>query len=154
WQNTAGSKGALLTGQHRSAATTQWYEHELTIERDYVAQRYDRLDEVRSQKQAQLTKIQGQGLQGSMRNQSERDSLASLYQDRINQLNAVDDRLVFGRLDTDDQQQRHIGRIGLSDEQRTRLLVDWRAPEAAPFYQATAAHRLGVSRRRHIMMSG
>ena len=143
-----------MTGQHRSAATTQWYEHELTIERDYVAKLYDRLDELRSQKQAQLTKIQGQGLQGSMQNQSERDSFATLYQDRINQLNAVDDRLVFGRLDTDDQQQRHIGRIGLSDEQRTRLLVDWRAPEAAPFYQATAAHRLGVSRRRHIMMSG
>ena len=143
-----------MTGQHRSTATTEWYEHELTIERDYVATLYDRLDELRSQKQAQLTKIQAQGLQGSMQNQSERDSFASLYQDRINQLNAVDDRLVFGRLDTDDQQQRHIGRIGLSDEQRTRLLVDWRAPEAAPFYQATAAHRLGVSRRRHILMSG
>src|SRR5690625_2151165 len=89
-----------------------------------------------------------------MQNQSERDSFATLYQDRINQLNAVDDRLVFGRLDTDDQQQRHIGRIGLSDEQRTRLLVDWRAPEAAPFYQATAANRQEVAQRRHIMMTG
>src|SRR5699024_6835731 len=127
---------------------------ELTIERDYVAKLYDRLDELRSQKQAQLTKIQGQGLQGSMQNQSERDSFATLYQDRINQLNAVDDRLVFGRLDTDDQQQRHIGRCVLSDELRTRLLVEWRAREAAPFYQGSAANRLVVFRRRHIMMRG
>lgn len=143
-----------MTGQHKSTATAKWYEHELTIERDYVATLYDRLDELRSQKQAQLTRVHAQGLQGSMQNQSERDSFATLYQDRINQLNAVDDRLVFGRLDTDDQQQRHIGRLGLSDEQRSRLLVDWRAPEAAPFYQATAAQRLGVVRRRHIVMSG
>src|SRR5699024_9721929 len=81
-------------------------------------------------------------------------SFASLYQDRINQLNAVDDRLVFGRLDTEQQTHRHIGRIGLSDDERARLLVDWRAPEAAPFYQATAAKSQGVARRRHIMMTG
>src|SRR5699024_9318881 len=82
------------------------------------------------------------------------DLFASLYQDRINQLNAVDDRLVFGRLDTEQQTHRHIGRIGLSDDERARLLVDWRAPEAAPFYQATAAKPQGVARRRHIMMTG
>lgn len=143
-----------MTDQQGSTDTTSWYQQQLAIERDYVAKLYDRLDGLRNEKYEQLKRIQAQGLQGSYQNQSERDSFASLYQDRINQLNAVDDRLVFGRLDTDDNVQRHIGRIGLSDDQRTRLLVDWRAPEAAPFYQATAANRQEVAQRRHIMMTG
>lgn len=143
-----------MTDQYRSTDTTSWYQQELATERQYVATLYDRLDGLREEKQAQLQRIQAQGLQGSYQNQSERDSFASLYQDRINQLNAVDDRLVFGRLDTEDDVQRHIGRIGLSDDQRARLLVDWRAPEAAPFYQSTAANPQGVERRRHIMMTG
>lgn len=143
-----------MTDQQGSTDTTSWYQQQLAIERDYVAKLYDRLDGLRNEKYEQLKRIQAQGPQGSYQNQSERDSFASLYQDRINQLNAVDDRLVFGRLDTDDNVQRHIGRIGLSDDQRTRLLVDWRAPEAAPFYQATAANRQEVAQRRHIMMTG
>lgn len=143
-----------MTDQQGSTDTTSWYEQELATERRYVAKLYDRLDGLRDEKQDQLKRIQAQGLQGSFQNQSERDSFASLYQDRINQLNAVDDRLVFGRLDTEDDVHRHIGRIGLSDDDRTRLLVDWRAPEAAPFYQATAANSQGVERRRHIMMTG
>lgn len=152
--NIVSSKGALVTDQKGSTETISWYQQQLAAERNHAAKLYGRLDELREQKQQQLVRIQAQGLQGSYQNQSERDSFASLYQDRINQLNAVDDRLVFGRLDTDNDVQRHIGRIGLSDDDRTRLLVDWRAPEAAPFYQATAANPQGVVRRRHIMMTG
>lgn len=143
-----------MTDQQGATDTTSWYQDELAAERDYVAQLYDRLDALRVEKQQQLARVQAQGLQGSLQNQSERDSFASLYQDRINQLNAVDERLVFGRLDTTNGVTRHIGRIGMSDDDRTRLLVDWRAPEAAPFYQATAANPQGVARRRHIMMNG
>lgn len=143
-----------MTDQHGSTDTTSWYQHELAVERDYIARLYNRLDGLRQEKQQQLVRVQAQGLQGSLQNQSERDSFASLYQDRINQLNSVDERLVFGRLDTTNDVTRHIGRIGLSDDDRSRLLVDWRAPEAAPFYQATAAQPQGVARRRHIMMTG
>ncbi len=143
-----------MTDQSASTDTTSWYQQQLDEERDYVARLYARLDALRNEKKQQLARIQARGLQGSFQNQSERDSFASLYQERINQLDAVDERLVFGRLDTDQDTTRHIGRIGLSDDQHTRLLVDWRAPEAAPFYQATAANRQGVARRRHLMMTG
>ena len=34
---------------------------------------------------------------------------------------------------------RYVGRIGLRDANRDSLLIDWRAPAAAVFYQATAA---------------
>lgn len=152
--NEASSKGVLVSDKQGSSKTSDWYQQELAIERNYVAQLYDRLDALRDEKHQQLARIQAQGLQGSLQNQSERDSFASLYQDRINQLNAVDERLVFGRLDTASNVTRRIGRIGLADDDRTRLLVDWRAPEAAPFYQATAAQPQGISRRRHIVMTG
>ncbi len=77
-----------------------------------------------------------------------------MYEDRLAQLNAVDDRLVFGRLDLDDGAERYIGRIGLSTEELQQLMVDWRAPEAGTFYQATAFERMGVRRRRHLILSG
>lgn len=143
-----------MTDQHGSTDTTAWYQQQLDEERAYVATLYARLDELRDEKKQQLKRVQARGLQGSYQNQSERDAFASLYQNRINQLDAVDDRLVFGRLDTDSDVPRHIGRIGLANDVHHRLLVDWRAPEAAPFYQATAAHRQKVARRRHIMMTG
>ena len=33
-------------------------------------------------------------------------------------------------------------------------MVDWRAPEAGHFYQATAFDRQGVRRRRHLILQG
>ena len=75
-----------------------------------------------------------------------------MYEDRLAQLNAVDDRLVFGRLDLDAGACRYIGRIGLTTPDRHRLMLDWRAPESGVFYQATAFERQGVRRRRHLML--
>ena len=49
-----------------------------------------------------------------------------------------------------DHATHYIGRISLLDEHSSPLLVDWRAPISAPFYQATAQEPLGVVRRRHI----
>ena len=39
-----------------------------------------------------------------------------MYEDRLTQLRAVEDRLVFGRLDDVHGAHRYIGRIGLSDD--------------------------------------
>ncbi|GAB3847255.1 HelD family protein [Nesterenkonia populi] len=121
-------------------------------ERQYVAALYRRLDELREEKEAQLAKVRSAGAVGTMQNISERDAFATLYEDRLAQLNAVDDRLVFGRLDLDSGETRYIGRIGLTSEARQRLMLDWRAPEAGVFYQATAFDRQGVRRRRHLML--
>ncbi|NKX56138.1 HelD family protein [Arthrobacter mobilis] len=127
---------------------------ELEHERNYVAGLYRRLDELRAEKQEQLARVRRSGAVGSMQNVSERDAFASMYEDRLAQLNAVDDRLVFGRLDLDSGEARYIGRIGLSTADLQRLMVDWRAPEAGAFYQATAFDRLGVRRRRHLILDG
>lgn len=83
------------------------------------------------------------GPSGSPQNRSERDAFATLYEDRLAQLEAVEDRLAFGRLDLEDGATRYVGRIGLSDEEHTSILTDWRAPAAQSFYRATAAHLTG-----------
>ena len=127
---------------------------ELEHERHYVAGLYSRLDELREEKREQLAQVRRSTSAGSHQNRSERDAFATMYEDRLAQLNAVDDRLVFGRLDLDDGEERYIGRIGLSTADLQRLMVDWRAPEAGTFYQATAFERQGVRRRRHLILKG
>ena len=87
----------------------------------------------------------------------ERDAMVFQAARRIAQLDAAHEGLVFGRLDLReelDPEPRYIGRIGLRDEQRDSLLIDWRAPAAAVFYQATAAEPHGVVRRRVLRCSG
>lgn len=127
---------------------------ELEHEREYVAGLYRRLDELREEKRLQLAQVRRTTASGSHQNRSERDAFATMYEDRLAQLDAVDDRLVFGRLDLDDGEERYIGRIGLSTADLQRLMVDWRAPEAGTFYQATAFERQGVRRRRHLILQG
>ncbi|NEE03247.1 RNA polymerase recycling motor ATPase HelR [Phytoactinopolyspora halotolerans] len=59
--------------------------------------------------------------------------------------------LCLGRMvSADDPDPVYIGRLGLTDNDGRRLLVDWRAPAAEPFFAATHAHPMGlVSRRRY-----
>ncbi|MGB0190165.1 MAG: helicase, partial [Nocardioides sp.] len=76
---------------------------------------------------------------------------------RIAQLDAAHEGLVFGRLDMDpdvDPEPRYVGRIGLRNAERDSLLIDWRAPAAAVFYQATAATPHDVVRRRVLRCAG
>ncbi|KHL00571.1 HelD family protein [Sinomonas humi] len=127
---------------------------DLAHERDYVRGLYRRLDELRDEKRGQLAAVRKAGAVGSVQNISERDAFAAMYEDRLAQLDAVEDRLVFGRLDLDDGEAQYIGRIGLSTDDLRRLMVDWRAPEASHFYQATAFDRQGVRRRRHLILQG
>ncbi|GAA3692326.1 RNA polymerase recycling motor ATPase HelR [Microlunatus aurantiacus] len=48
----------------------------------------------------------------------------------------------------DDTDPVYIGRIGLSDAGGRRLLIDWRADAAEPFFAATHARPLGLASRR------
>ncbi|WP_129661946.1 HelD family protein [Rothia uropygialis] len=127
-------------------------EEAMSHERAYVDRLYTRLDELREENREKLADVRRTGSAGSHQNRSERDAYATFYEDRLAQLDAVDNRLVFGRLDLDDESTRYIGRIGLADQNHERLMVDWRAPEAGTFYQATAFERQGVQRRRHLIL--
>ncbi|UGY91701.1 HelD family protein [Streptomyces gobiensis] len=48
----------------------------------------------------------------------------------------------------------HIGRLGVLDAEYTPLVIDWRAPAAAPFYRATPVAPGRVVRRRVIRSRG
>ena len=42
----------------------------------------------------------------------------------------------------------YVGRLGLTDNDGRRLLVDWRSPAAEPFFAATHANPMGLASRR------
>lgn len=128
-------------------------EH-LQEEQAAVDRRYARLDALRAQVAERLRHTRRAGPSGSPQNRSERDAFATLYEDRLAQLDAVEQRLTFGRLDLQDGTTHYVGRIGLTDDDHTVLLTDWRAPAAQPFYRATAAQPDGVVRRRHLVTRG
>ncbi|MFV0458126.1 MAG: HelD family protein [Actinomycetales bacterium] len=112
---------------------------------------YTRLDELRARAASDLERVRRTRSGGTHQSRSERDAYATMYEDRLAQLRAVEDRLCFGRLDQRGGEHYYIGRIGLADDAQHRLLVDWRAEAAMPFYQATAANPLDVVRRRHVL---
>ncbi|MBX6385311.1 MAG: AAA family ATPase [Microbispora sp.] len=132
---------------------------ELAREQRYVAALYERLDVLRERTRGQLDAVLAQGASGTHQNRSERDSFAAMYAQRLAHLWAVENGLCFGRLDFApesgaEESRLYIGRIGLSDDDQHRLLIDWRAPVAQPFYRATPAAPMGVTRRRHLHTRG
>ncbi|MFD9692353.1 RNA polymerase recycling motor ATPase HelR [Kitasatospora sp. NPDC059088] len=57
--------------------------------------------------------------------------------------------LCLGRIVADEgAEPLYIGRLGLTDSEGRRLLVDWRSPAAEPFFAATHADPMGLASRR------
>ncbi len=129
-------------------------QREIAHEQAYVDVVYGRLDE--SAKVAASLVKEGfeRGHIGHEGGLVERDAMVYQASRRLSALNAAHDGLVFGRLDLIDGEARYIGRIGVRDADREILLVDWRAPAASLFYQATAQEPSGVVRRRVLRSSG
>ena len=48
----------------------------------------------------------------------------------------------------------YVGRRHVEDERGDPVVVDWRAPISTPFYRATAADPMDLSRRRRFVMTG
>ncbi|WP_210508792.1 UvrD-helicase domain-containing protein [Naasia sp. SYSU D00057] len=141
-----------MTTDSRTAASGQ--SRELDREQAYLSRLYERLDAVKAQAADELARVRRAPAGGTHQNRSERDAMARIFEDRIAQLREVDDRLAFGRLETEQGDLRYIGRIGLRDEDLQPLLLDWRVPQASAFYQATAAQPLGIRARRHLSTQG
>ncbi|WP_241698482.1 HelD family protein [Flaviflexus huanghaiensis] len=119
-------------------------------EQTYVDRAYSRLDSLAAGYTRRLAEIRREGGRGNPEQLFQRDSFAADYEDHLARLSHVEHQLVLGRLDSENGDIGHIGRIGLRDEDRNVILLDWRAPQAEPFYQATALNPQGMVRRRHI----
>ena len=131
-------------------------QREIAHEQEFVDRVYHQLELSARHAQALAKEGHGRARLGHEGGLVERDAMVFQAAKRLATLNAAHEGLVFGRLDLGDEaeQPRYIGRIGLRDENRDSMLVDWRAPAAAVFYQATAADPQGVVRRRVLRCAG
>ena len=152
-QHVPGIGETALSVEVAHDAVTQ---QEIASEQAFVDRVYRQLELSTKNAEALAREGHGRGRLGHEGGLVERDAMVFQAAKRIATLNAAHEGLVFGRLDLSDdgEDPRYIGRIGLRDENRDSLLVDWRAPAAAVFYQATAAEPQGVVRRRVLRCSG
>ncbi|SCL38193.1 DNA helicase IV [Micromonospora rhizosphaerae] len=128
-------------------------DREIAVEQRHLDRVYARLAELR--RSAADAEREGYRLArvGNFGALVERDAMVFHAAQRRHVLEAEHEGLVFGRLDLSAGQVLHVGRLGVRGENAETLVVDWRAPAAAAFYQATPAEPLGVVRRRTIQSS-
>ncbi len=125
---------------------------DLPDEQRYLDRLHARLEEEIERAERRLRGVRFQQVGGLHQSRFEREAFAGHLEERVATLRAHRrDDLCFGRIDLEDGRSLYIGRLGLADEEHEPLLVDWRAPAAAPFYQATPAEPRGVARRRHFL---
>ncbi|AOD23407.1 helicase [Rhodococcus sp. p52] len=141
---------------------------ELDREQAYVAMLYTHLDGLRDYAKTRLARVLRE-TGGTPQARSERESYTHMYTEDIAKYDAAEHGLCFGRIDVRDDgtdtsgpvtedgaETRYIGRLGILDEDNDyeSLLLDWRAPQARPFYLAPPAAPDGVVLRRHIRSRG
>lgn len=129
-------------------------QQEIAAEQKHVDRVYTRVDELRRAAvaaEAEGYRIARVGNFGAL---VERDAMVFHQARRRHALDAEHEGLVFGRLDLHSGEVYRVGRLGVRDVDAEPLLIDWRAPAASAFYQATAADPRGVVRRRMIQSSG
>ena len=127
---------------------------EIEREQQHVDRVYERLEATRARARAYEAEGHARAQFGHEGGLVERDSIVYQAAVWLQRLDAEEEGLVFGRLDFDDREVQYIGRLGVRDEEYEPLTVDWRAPAAAVFYQATPVDRRGVVRRRTIKSAG
>ncbi|WP_009947549.1 HelD family protein [Saccharopolyspora erythraea] len=126
---------------------------EIAIEQRHVDRVYARLGELRAEAARMRDKSYEHGREATPEALYERDVMVHHANRTLQALDAEAEGLVFGRLDLADGDAVHIGRLGIRDPEFDNLLVDWRAPLASAFYQATPENPLDVVRRRVIRSS-
>jgi hypothetical protein len=129
-------------------------EQQIAIEQQVVDRVYERLEVMRGQARQLTREGHSRATSGPVAGLVERDAMVLRAAATLSDLDSQEEGVVFGRLDFDDGDTYRIGRLGVRDEDRQPLVVDWRAPGAAPFYRATPGDPLGVDRRRVIVCRG
>jgi RecA/RadA recombinase len=134
---------------------------EIAAEQAHIDVVYTRVDEMRAE--AEAMRQRGDRLAHGARNEAvfeqaamlfERDVMVYHANQILRSLDAEHEGLVFGRLDDTSGERMYVGRLGVRDVNFDNLVTDWRAPAAAPFYQATAEQPMDVVRRRVIRSTG
>ncbi|MER6069346.1 UvrD-helicase domain-containing protein [Streptomyces sp. NPDC001817] len=159
-------------------------DREIGVEQEHLDRVYRRLEEKIHEAEFLMQDAAKRGQVGTPGALAERDAQVFRAGIHLNRLNNEFEDFLFGRIDlllgkdgkkgpdgaytavepaegavrddntADIAETLHIGRIGVLDEDYAPLVIDWRAPAAAPFYRATPVDPGRVVRRRVIRSKG
>ncbi|MEV5429612.1 UvrD-helicase domain-containing protein [Streptomyces sp. NPDC052701] len=159
-------------------------DREISVEQEHLDRVYRRLEEKIHEAEFLMRDAARRGQVGTPGALAERDAQVFRAGVHLNRLNNEFEDFLFGRIDllpgkdgkkgpdgaytavepaegavrpdntADIAETLHIGRIGVLDEDYAPLVIDWRAPAAAPFYRSTPVDPGRVVRRRVIRSKG
>jgi hypothetical protein len=159
-------------------------EKEIAAEQAHLDRVYRRLEEKIHEAEFLMSDAAQRGHVGTPGALAERDAQVFRAGIHLNRLNSEFEDFLFGRIDllrgkdgqkgpdgaytsvdpaddairddatADIAETLHIGRIGVLDTEYAPLVIDWRAPAAAPFYRSTPVAPGRVVRRRVIRSKG
>jgi DNA helicase IV len=120
---------------------------DLALEQAYLDRAYAHLARMRerTKQAAAITESAAQAVDSAI-------AQAHLHA-RLRTLDTEVDGLTFGRLDAEAGDTWYVGRRHVEDERGDPVVIDWRAPVSTPFYRATAADPMELSRRRRFVMT-
>lgn len=157
---------------------------EIAVEQEHLDRVYRRLEEKIHEAEFLMHDAAQRGHVGTPGALAERDAQVFRAGIHLNRLNNEFEDFLFGRIDllrgkdgvkgpdgaytavepadgavredntADIAETLHIGRIGVLDADYAPLVIDWRAPAAAPFYRSTPVDPGRVVRRRVIRSKG
>ncbi|SEG78621.1 DNA helicase IV [Actinacidiphila yanglinensis] len=159
-------------------------DQEIAAEQAHLDRVYNRLEEKIHEAEFLMSDAAQRGHVGTPGALAERDAQVFRAGIHLNRLNSEFEDFLFGRIDllrgkdgkkgadgaytsiepaddavradggADVAETLHIGRIGVLDAEYAPLVIDWRAPAAAPFYRSTPVAPGRVVRRRVIRSKG
>ncbi|MBZ9639634.1 UvrD-helicase domain-containing protein [Streptomyces sp. PSKA30] len=159
-------------------------DREIGVEQEHLDRVYRRLEEKIHEAEFLMHDAAQRGHVGTPGALAERDAQVFRAGVHLNRLNNEFEDFLFGRIDllpgkdgkkgpdgaytavepaegavrddgtADIAETLHIGRIGVLDQDYAPLVIDWRAPAAAPFYRSTPVDPGRVVRRRVIRSKG
>ncbi|MGK5697624.1 HelD family protein [Streptomyces sp. URMC 128] len=159
-------------------------DREIGVEQEHLDRVYRRLEEKIHEAEFLMNDAAQRGQVGTPGALAERDAQVFRAGIHLSRLNNEFEDFLFGRIDllrgkdgkkgpdgaytavepaegairedntADIAETLHIGRIGVLDQDYAPLVIDWRAPAAAPFYRSTPVDPGRVVRRRVIRSKG
>ncbi|MFH9202918.1 HelD family protein [Streptomyces anulatus] len=168
----------------QDAAVESLRDREIGVEQEHLDRVYHRLEEKIHEAEFLMNDAVKRGQVGTPGALAERDAQVFRAGIHLNRLNSEFEDFLFGRIDlllgkdgergpdgaytsvepaddtvredatADIAETLHIGRIGVLDSDYAPLVIDWRAPAAAPFYRSTPKEPGRVVRRRVIRSKG
>ncbi|MHA6760339.1 HelD family protein [Streptacidiphilus sp. PAMC 29251] len=166
----------IQAGSSSRAHADSLRDREIAVEQQHLDRVYHRLEEKLAEAEYVLNDAASKASVGTPGALAERDAQVFRAGLHLQRLNSEFEDFLFGRIDLQQPdgpeedgfpsqtpldpadpvvaETLHIGRLGVLDTEYGPLVIDWRAPAAAPFYQSTPLRPGRVVRRRVIRSRG